>query len=88
MYRNKAEIDLAQLNMGFRKPDLNSALQAIRTSLAEIHSPYNDGWTSSSCKRELYLLKCWLDDEYRRLPTFVGEDAWEQERVIHILKQP
>jgi hypothetical protein len=74
--------------MGFRKPDLNLAQQAILKSLGEIHSPYNDGWTQSSCKQELYQLKCWLDDEYRRLPVFAGEDAWEQERVIQILKQP
>jgi hypothetical protein len=74
--------------MGFRKPDLNLAQQAIRKSLGEIHSPYNDGYVQSSCKQELYQLKCWLDDEYRRLPVFADEDAWEQERVIQILKQP
>jgi hypothetical protein len=73
--------------MGFRKPDIDSARRAIQDSLIEIHSPYNDGWTSSSCKQELYLLKCWLEDEYRRLPTFVGEEAWEQERLVEILKQ-
>ena len=72
--------------MGFRKPDLNTAYLAIRGSLVEISSPYNDGWTSSSCKQELYQLKCWLEDEYAKLPTFTGEDKWEQERVIQILK--
>ena len=51
--------------MGFQKPNIDSAYSAIRTSLSEIHSPYNDGWTSSSCKQELYLLKCWLEDEYK-----------------------
>jgi len=73
--------------MGFCKPDLEAAYLAIRKSLGEIHSPYNDGWTSSSCKQELYLLKCWLEDEYRRLPTFTGEEAWEQDRLVEILKQ-
>jgi len=73
--------------MGFRKPDLDTAYSVIRQSLGEIRSPYNDGWTSSSCKQELYLLKCWLDDEYRRLPTFVGEEAWEQERLVEVLKR-
>jgi hypothetical protein len=72
--------------MGFRKPDLELAQQAIRKSLGEIHSPYNDGWTSSSCKHELYVLKCWLEEEYSRLPNFVGEELWEQERVVDILK--
>lgn len=73
--------------MGFRQPDLDSARQAIRKCLGEIASPYNDGWTSSSCKHDLYVLKCWLEDEYQRLPTFVGEQAWEQERLVQILKQ-
>jgi hypothetical protein len=73
--------------MGFRKPDLDTAYSAIRRSLGEIRSPYNDGFTSAYCKHELYQLKCWLDDEYRRLPTFVGEQAWEQDRLIEVLKQ-
>jgi hypothetical protein len=73
--------------MGFRKPDLHSAQDAIRKSLGEIHSPYNDGFTGRSCKHDLYMLKCWLEDEYSKLPTFAGEDEWEQERVIQLLKQ-
>ena len=73
--------------MGFRKPDIESAYSAIRTSMGEIHSPYNDGWTSSSCKHELYMLKCWLEEEYNKLPTFVGEELWEQTRIVQILKQ-
>jgi hypothetical protein len=73
--------------MGFLKPDISTAYSAIRSSLVEIHSPYNDGWTSGSCKKDLYMLKCWLEDEYKRLPTFVGEEAWEQERVVEILKR-
>jgi hypothetical protein len=55
--------------------------------MGEIHSPYNDGWTSSSCKHELYMLKCWLDDEYNKLPTFAGEELWEQDRIVQLLKQ-
>ena len=73
--------------MGFQKPDLNEAARAISSSLVEIRSPYNDGWIASACKKELYLLKCWLDDEYKRLPTFFEEDQWEKERLIKVLKQ-
>ena len=73
--------------MGFQKPDLNMARMAIGASLVEIRSPYNDGWTSSACKKELYQLKCWLDDEYKRLPTFFEEQQWEQERIVNILKK-
>jgi hypothetical protein len=73
--------------MGFKKPNIESAYSAIRTSLVEIHSSYNDGWTQSSCKKELYLLKCWLEDEYKKLETFPGEEVWEQERLIKLLKK-
>lgn len=73
--------------MGFRKPDLAEAARAIGASMAEIRSPYNDGWTSAACKHELYQLKSWLDDEYSRLPTFFEEDQWEKQRLIEKLKQ-
>ena len=73
--------------MGFQKPDLDSAQQTIRACMAEIRSSYNDGWTASGCKRDLYVLKSWLDDEYNRLPVFAGEQQWEQERLINILKK-
>jgi len=73
--------------MGFQKPDVASAYSIIRQSLGEIHSPYNDGFTGMACKQELYMLKCWLDTEYKKLPTFSGEEKWEQTRLIEILKQ-
>jgi hypothetical protein len=73
--------------MGFLKPDVDSAYSIIRRSLEEIHSAYNDGYIQMSCKEELYMLKCWLDREYNRLPTFSGEEKWEQKRLIEILKK-
>ena len=72
--------------MGFQKPDLNVARMAIGVCLVEIRSPYNDGWTSEACKRELYLLKSWLDDEYAKLPRFSEEEQWEKERMWNRLK--
>jgi hypothetical protein len=73
--------------MGFQKPDLSPAYHAVRHAITEIGSPYNDGFTSSYCKRDLYMLKCWLEDEYSQLPTFVGEEKWQQERLVEILKK-
>ena len=73
--------------MGFQKPDLGMARVAIGASLVEIRSPYNDGWTSCSCKKELYLLKSWLDDEYKKLPTFREEEQWEKELMWNRLKE-
>jgi hypothetical protein len=73
--------------MGFKKPDIVSVYSVIRKSLGEIHSPYNDGWTQMSCKEELYMLKCWLEAEYKDLPTFAGEEKWEQKKILEILKK-
>jgi hypothetical protein len=73
--------------MGFQKSDIESVYSIIRKSLMEIHSPYNDGFVQRSCKEELYLLKCWLEDRYKELPMFAGEEKWEQERLVEILKK-
>jgi hypothetical protein len=73
--------------MGFRKPDCSVIQDALEKIMGEIHSPYNDGWTQQSCKQELYMLKCWLEDAYKKLPTFVGEEQWEQERILELLKR-
>lgn len=73
--------------MGFRKPELDAAYVAIRRCLAEIRSPYNDGFIAAGCKQELYQLKCWLEDQYADLPQFEGERDWEAARIVQILKQ-
>ena len=73
--------------MGFKQPNLAAARLEIGKCLGEIHSPYNDGWIQRSCKHELYMLKCWLEAEYNQLPTFTGEEQWEQERLLEILKK-
>jgi hypothetical protein len=73
--------------MAYRDPDTNQIESILSGILSEIHSPYNDGFVQRSCKHKLYMLKCWLEDEYAKLPTFTGEDKWEQERVIQILKK-
>lgn len=73
--------------MGFQKPNLDSAKSAVQRCIAEIKSPYNDGWTSSYCKHDLYRFKCWLNDLYQTLPYFQGEEEWEKERTFELLKQ-
>lgn len=73
--------------MGFSQSDLDLAQSAIASCLRDIASPYNDGYTSQACKRDLYMLKSWLDEEYARLPKFSDEAVWEQERLINILQK-
>jgi hypothetical protein len=72
--------------MGFRKPDLRPAWREIARSLAEVASPYNEGWTASACKKDLYMLKCWFNEAYNRLPKFSDESEWDKERVWQRLK--
>ena len=50
-------------------------------------NPYNDGWTASSCKKDLYRIKCLIEDLYTDLPVFDNEKTWEQERLIELLKR-
>jgi hypothetical protein len=73
--------------MGFNQPGLDGAYIVLRQSLREIQSPYNDGFVQSHCKHDLYLLKCWLEEEYKKLPNFAGEELWEQKRLVEILKR-
>jgi hypothetical protein len=72
--------------MGFHKPSIEDAYQAVRRLCGEISSPYNDGYTASTCKHELYLLKCWLEDTYASLPNFTNEADWEKQRLMDKLR--
>jgi hypothetical protein len=74
--------------MGFRQPEgADVIIGRLRYLVAEAGSPHNDGWTASSCKHELYRVKCYLDNVYKQLPTFSDEVEWEKERVVELLKQ-
>ena len=83
---------MSQLEMDFNREGSfsyeRSDIQLSVESIAEYcKSPYTDGWTARSCKKELFLLRCYLEDVYAKLPKFVDEQAWEQERLMEILKR-
>jgi hypothetical protein len=73
--------------MGFQMPDLSNSYSEIRRLCVEIRSPYNDGFTGFHCKQDLYMLKCFIEDQYKDLPTFTGDEELEQKRMIDKLKQ-
>ena len=74
--------------MGFRKSwDPEDIEMQIRRCAAEACSPYNDGWTAMSAKEDLVRLKWILEDVLEICPTFVGEEKWEQERLVELLKR-
>jgi len=51
-------------------------------------SGYTDGFTACGCKKELYLLKCLIEDLLDSCPSFPeDEKEWEQERLMELLKR-
>jgi len=51
-------------------------------------SPYTDAFTQCHCKHQLYLLKCFIEDQFKDLPEFPQQEKeWEQERLIEVLKK-
>ena len=80
-------------DMGFRKPmDYNSVHDQIRTSGAELCSPYNDGYTTWEIKKDLYQLKFLLDEILANSPTYSVEPQFLEEqskkKMWKTLKQP
>ena len=73
--------------MGFRRPNIDEAVLFVRNSAAEARSPYNDGWIAMACKKDLVELKWLIEDLLQDCPTFVGEEVWEQERLVELLKR-
>ena len=73
-------------------PDLSSDGQQIAQFIQKLagicRSPYTDGFTQCTCKHQLYLLKCLLEDAYKDLPDFpTQEREWEQQRLMELLKK-
>jgi hypothetical protein len=72
--------------------DLNyvphEVVSAIRKLAKMASDPYSDGFTQCVYKHDLYVLKCFIEDEYKRCPEFPLQEAeWEQERLMEILKR-
>lgn len=74
--------------MGYRQTqNISEAYVTIRQLASEVSNARNDGWVASGCKRELYQLKCFIEDLYQDLPTFANESEWEKERLIQLMKR-
>jgi hypothetical protein len=72
-----------------RSPDVvhRDIITLIDHLLREIHDFRNDGYITRDCKYQLYRVKCYLDDQYQSLPAHAGEEDWEKERIVEILKK-
>ena len=78
--------------MGFKKPmDYNLVHHQIYLAGVELHSPYNDGFTTFEIKKDLHKLKWLLDEIMADSPTFSGEDEFlkehEQTKMWRILSK-
>lgn len=73
--------------MGFAKTSPTEAFNYIRKTAGEVSSPRNDGFNAMNLKQDLWQLKCFLDDTYENLPTFVGEEEWYRQRTFDLLKR-
>ena len=63
-------------------------LNTIRKLAREASSPYADGFTACGYKHDLYVLKCFIEDQYDRCPEFPEQEKeWEQVRLMEILKR-
>ena len=66
----------------------HEVVSAIRHLAREASSPYTDGFTACSFKHDLYILKCFIEDEYKLCPDFPEQEKeWEQVRLLEILKK-
>jgi len=73
--------------LSLHKSNLDAVKHWVRENAFEAKYPGNDGWTAAEHKKRLYELKCMLDDVYPTLPNFVGEEEWEKERLVDLLKR-
>jgi hypothetical protein len=67
--------------------DVDDIANQLHRMALEASDSRNDGWTASGCKKEIYQVKCLIEDIYQKLPTFSGEEEWEKERVAELLKR-
>jgi len=68
--------------------DVGTIIQQIRSIHRQVTNPNNDGFTAVGCKKDLFQIKCLVEDLYNNTPTFSGEEEWHQNRTVELLKKP
>ena len=59
----------------------------LRSLAYQAQSPYETGFVLAVYKRQLVEMKWFIEDLLEDIGTFAGEDEWEQERLIQLLKR-
>ena len=66
-------------------------LERIRISLRQLaHSakdPYDSGFVTVEYKRQLVEMKWFIEDLLEDIGYFAGEEQWNQERLVQLLKR-
>ena len=66
-------------------------LERIRISLRQLaheaKSPYETGFVTVQYKRQLVELRWFLEDLINDIGYFAGEESWDQERTLQLLKR-
>lgn len=66
----------------------HEVVRSIRKLAAQASDPRSDGFTACSYKHDLYVLKCFIEDQYNLCPDFPEQEKeWEQVRLMEILKR-
>ena len=66
----------------------HEVVTTIRNLAKMASDPRSDGFTQCTYKHDLYVLKCFIEDEYKRCPEFPQQEAeWERDRLMEILKR-
>jgi hypothetical protein len=66
----------------------HEVVSTIRKLASLASDPHSDGFTACTYKHDLYILKCFIEDEYKRCPEFSQQEKeWEQKRLMEILKK-
>lgn len=67
--------------------DIDEISRQLRSMARQASSTYNDGFTASGCKQDLFILKCLIEDLYSDIPSFAGEEQWHEQRTLDLLKK-
>lgn len=59
----------------------------LRMLAHDATSPYTDGWTGSVYKKQIVELKWFIEDLIESMPYYEGEDQWDHERTLQLLKR-
>lgn len=75
------------MHMKRKNWDVDDIARQLRAIYRQAASSYNDGYTASGCKHDLFILKCLIEDLYADIPSFAGEEKWYEERTLELLKK-